>query len=87
MYNSVPPGMQAWGADGAIHQAFGPRVEAGWYDSDRGRELMTKVPMALVHYDPVTHSIKGLLRTRDTLESAVRFTGVRAGCAIWRGLV
>src|SRR5438477_11347995 len=35
---------------------------------------MAEVPMALIGYYPVSHSVKGLLRERNEMESHIRFT-------------
>jgi len=48
-------------------------VDAVWYLDPRAKQAITEVPVAIVNYDPVTHVVKGMLRTRNELESYIRF--------------
>jgi hypothetical protein len=75
VYQGFPPHLGAWGVTGAIHQAFGYGVEAVWYQDARAAAAAHNVPMAIVDYDPVARKVNGIFRTRDQLESYIRFPG------------
>jgi len=49
------------------------------------RRALSEVPMAIVGYYPVTHTVKGLLRERDELESYVRFSDEPPGLQLGAG--
>ena len=75
VFQSTPRFMGAWGIEGAIHHAFGHDVYVAWYlDTAKAPKAMAEVPMAIVGYDPMDRTVKGLLRTRDELSSYIRFT-------------
>jgi hypothetical protein len=74
VYQSTPPHMGQWGVEGAIHDVFGFAVDAVWNLSPRAHLAMAEVPMAIVSYYPVPHVVKGMLRTRNELQSYVRFS-------------
>ena len=74
VYEGIPEHMHYWGVNGAIHQAFGQQVDAVWYQDARAPEAMAKVPMAIVSYYPVPRIVKGRLRTRNELQSYIRFS-------------
>lgn len=74
VYQGTPEHMAYWGIDGAIHAVFGPTVQIAWYKDPAGVErVLPETPMALVGYYPVPHTVKGLLRTSNKLESYIRF--------------
>jgi hypothetical protein len=74
VYQGMPSFMGAWGIQCAVQEVFGRHVRAVWYLDPRAPEALAEVPMAIVGYYPVSHSVKGLLRVRDELESYIRFT-------------
>ena len=74
VYQGTPLFMGAWGIDGAIHQVFGLQVDACWFRDPRAQKALAKVPMAIVGYYGVSHTVKGLLRERNELESYIRFS-------------
>ena len=74
VFQGTPSFMGSWGIEGAIHQAFGHGIPVVWYMNPAAAQAMTEVPMAIVGYYPVSHTVKGLLRERDELESYIRFT-------------
>src|SRR5260370_1807430 len=65
--------MEPWGIEGANHHAFGMFVDVEWYRDPKVEQAMAKVPMAIVSYYPVPHIVKGMLRTRNELQSEVNF--------------
>jgi hypothetical protein len=75
VYDSIPEHVHQWGIEGAIHVAFGPQVNAVWYHDPKAAEAMAEVPMALLSYYPVEHTVRGLLRTTNSPEglSYMRF--------------
>ena len=89
VYDSSPPGMASWGVEGAIHLVFGPRVEATWSSGPEANRMLASPPMLLIGYDPVRHSVRGLLRRRAGLESYLNFTDELPGYQFgsgWYGL-
>jgi hypothetical protein len=64
---------------------FGRNVRAVWYLDPRAQEALAQVPMAIVGYYPVSHSVKGLLRERNELESYIRFTDEAPAFQLGRG--
>ena len=74
VFEGIPEHMRDWGVRGAIHQAFGQQVDAVWYQDARAHEAMAKLPMAVVSYYPVPRIVKGMLRTRNELQSYIRFS-------------
>lgn len=74
VYEGIPGHLGVWGVEGAIHHTFGYQVEAVWYMSPRASQAMAEVPMAIVSYYPVPHTVKGMLRTRNELQSYIRFS-------------
>lgn len=78
VYDSLPEHMHQWGIEGAIHNVFGPQVNAVWYHDPRAKEAMARVPMALVTYYPVEHTVRGMLRTVPGDWSYVRFSDLAA---------
>jgi hypothetical protein len=74
VYEATPPHVGSWGVEGGIHLAFGHNVDTVWYRNPRAPQLMAEVPMALVNYYTPSHQVKGLLRTRDELQSYIRFS-------------
>jgi hypothetical protein len=81
----IPSFMGYWGISGAIHQVFGLQVDVAWFKDPDVRKKLAEVPMAIVGYYPVTHTVKGLLRERDELESYVRFSGEPPGLQLGAG--
>jgi hypothetical protein len=73
VFQGTPSFMGSWGIEGAIHQVFGLGIRTAWYKSPEAQRGMDAVPMAIVGYYLVSRSVKGLLRTRNELESYVRF--------------
>lgn len=73
VYESVPEHMHSWGVEGAIHQVFGFGVDAVWNLNPKAKEVMSNLPMAVVAYYPVPPTVKGMLRTRDGLQSYLRY--------------
>jgi hypothetical protein len=74
VFAGTPAYMGSWGIEGAIHLAFGHGIVVFWYRDPRAQQAMTEVPMAIVSYYPVTHAVKGMLRTRNELQSYIRFS-------------
>jgi len=74
VFQGTPPHMQPWGVEGAIREAFGYKINSVWYKNPQAQEAMAELPMAIVGYYPVTHKVKGLLRTHNELESYLRLT-------------
>ncbi len=72
VYEGVPEHMHSWGVEGAIHQVFGPSVDAVWNMNPQAKRVMSNLPMAVVSYYPVPPTVKGMLRTRDGLQSYLR---------------
>jgi len=73
IYQGTPWWLGSWGVEAAIHHAFGFDVDAVWYMNPRAAQAMTEVPMAIVGYHPGSRQVKGILRTKDQLQSYVRF--------------
>ena len=74
VYQGTPAHMAYWGIQGAIQQVFGPTVQIAWYkDPAQLQHALAETPMALVGYYPVPHAVKGLLRSKNELESYIRF--------------
>jgi hypothetical protein len=73
VFASTPPHMEPWGIEGANHHVFGMFVDVMWYRDSNVAQAMAKVPMAIVAYYPVKHIVKGMLRTRNELQSEINF--------------
>jgi hypothetical protein len=73
VFASTPPHMEPWGIEGANHHVFGMFVDVMWYRDTNVAQAMAKVPMAVVGYYHVPHIVKGMLRTRNELQSAIDF--------------
>lgn len=76
VFAGTPEYMGSWGVEGGIRLAFGNSVDAVWYHSPRAQEAMAEIPMAIVDYNPMTHALKGMLRTHRELQSYIRFSDV-----------
>jgi hypothetical protein len=74
VFESTPPDMAPWGIEGANHQVFGMFVDVKWYRDPNVAQALAKVPMAIVSYYPVPHIVKGMLRTRNELQSQINFS-------------
>jgi hypothetical protein len=68
-----------------VQEVFGRNVRAVWYLDPRAQEALAEVPMAIVGYYPVSHSVKGLLRVRDEPESYISFTDEPPAFQLGRG--
>ena len=73
VYEGTPWRLGSWGVEGAIHHAFGFDVDAVWYMNPKAGEVIHRVPMAIVAYDPFRHAVTGRLRTADLPETYIRF--------------
>jgi hypothetical protein len=71
VFQFTPPFMGAWGIEGALHQVFGLSVDLAWYRDEKAKKLMSEVPMALIGYYPLSHTVRGRLRLRDEMESYI----------------
>ena len=73
VFTSTPPHMEPWGVEGANHHAFGMFVDVEWYRDPKAAQAMAKIPMAIVAYYPLPRIVKGMLRTRNELQSEIDF--------------
>jgi hypothetical protein len=85
VYQGMPSFMGAWGIQCVVQEVFGRNVRAVWYLDPRAQEALAEVPMAIVGYYPVSHSVKGLLRVRDEPESYISFTDEPPAFQLGRG--
>lgn len=76
VYDGIPAHVSRVGVAGAIHLAFGPKVNAVWYHDPGAAEAMAQAPMAMVSYYPVERQVRGLLRRRNVPgdQSYIRFS-------------
>jgi hypothetical protein len=74
LYENVPEHMHAWGVSGAISQVFGPHIRSSGSRDAGAKAVLADVPNALISFYPNPLRVKGIVRTRDQLESYVRFS-------------
>jgi len=74
VFDNMPGQIHVWGVQGAISLSFGQAVESAWTGMPESKELLTKVPMALIHFRP-DFAVRGMLRTRDGALPYIRFDG------------
>lgn len=74
VFDNMPDRIHVWGVQGAISLSFGQAVESAWTGMPESKELLTRVPMALIHFRP-DFAVRGMVRTRAGAQAYVRFDG------------